>query len=378
MSKRRRILFAIGSLECGGSERQLLGILNHLDRERFEPHLYLLNRTGDFLGDVPDDVPITAFSDVPVRGLYFPGRIMRQQVAHLTDHLRTSKPDCLYDRAFLLPLVTAPATSKTGIPRVSAIVSDPDRALTFSVHRFRRFKRAILRRACRQASKIVAVSDGVREASIDYYGLDPKRVVTIANGFEFDRINQLAQATEIERLDQSDTFHIVSVGRLQQEKDFETLIAAVAKVRQQTSRTIRLTLVGDGPSRQSLEQQARDNPVQFVGFQSNPFPWMKAADLFCLTSKYEGMPNVLVEAMACGTPVISTDCPHGPREILADGKYGALVAVRDANALANAIISAMNDPDLLRQQANAATASIQQRYSMASSVGQLESLFLEL
>ena len=94
MTDRIRVLFAIGSLGCGGSERQLLNILERIDRSRFEPHLYLLDRSGEFLSLVPDDVSITAFSDdFRTDGLYIPGRIFRQQVSHLTSHLKQSRFD---------------------------------------------------------------------------------------------------------------------------------------------------------------------------------------------------------------------------------------------------------------------------------------------
>jgi glycosyltransferase involved in cell wall biosynthesis len=383
MQERRRVLFAIGSLACGGSERQLLGILKNLDRTQFEPHLYLLNRTGDFLEDVPDDVSVTAFSDLPRSGYYFPGRIMRQQIAHLTNHLESLKPHAVYDRAFLLPLVTAPATKRACVPRVSTIVSDPHRALQFSVKRFRRFKRAILHRACQQATRVVAVSAGVRQAAIDYYGISENKVEMISNGFEFDEIEAQATDGKTEIARQEDAFHIVSVGRLQHEKDLETLISAVAQVsRQQPTRKLQVTLVGEGPSRSNLEQLATasglDDVVQFVGYQSNPFAWMKAADLFCMTSKYEGMPNVLVEAIICGVPVISTDCPHGPHEILDGGRLGGLVPVGDSNALANSICDVMDNPNTAKQKAKSAKISIMERYSMPSSVKQLESLLLDL
>lgn len=384
MHNRRRVLFVIGSLDCGGSERQVIGILKNLDRTQFEPHLYLLNRTGDFLSDVPDDVSITAFSDASSpSGWYFPGRIMRQQIAHLTQHLQTLRPDVVYDRAFLLPLVTAPATKRTGIPRVTTIVSDPARALQFSVKRFRHFKRSILKRSCQQATRVIAVSEGVRQAAIEYYALPEHVVETIPNGYAFEEIIQLADEPNPQAASEPNAFHIVSVGRLQHEKDFETLIEATAKVvGTQIEKTIRVSIVGAGPSQAALEQLIVSHDLksvmQCVGFQSNPYSWMKSADLFCLTSKYEGLPNVLIEAMACGVPVISTDCPHGPNEILCGGELGEIVTVGDIAALAQAIAGVISNPVDARQRASLALASIQERYSMATSVHQLEDLLLEV
>ena len=106
----------------------------------------------------------------------------------------------------------------------------------------------------------------------------------------------------------------------------------------------RLLILGSGPLDEALRAQAAalelDKSVCFVGFQANPLPWLRRADAFVLSSRSEGFGNVLVEAMACGTPVISTDCDHGPREILQDGRYGVLVPPRDPQALANAFDTA--------------------------------------
>ena len=117
MSRRLRVLFAIGSLAAGGSERQILNILRHIDRQHIEPHLYLLDRSGEFLRDVPTDVCIAAFSDEhPTANWYFPGRIRRQQVAHLSKVLVEQRIDVLYDRTFLMPLITTPlAQSMQGV-----------------------------------------------------------------------------------------------------------------------------------------------------------------------------------------------------------------------------------------------------------------------
>ena len=166
MTGRTRVLFTIGSLGCGGSERQLLNILSRLDRDRFEPHLYLLDRSGEFLADVPGDVTVTAFSDAPgAGGLTLPGTVFRRQIAHLTRHLRAEKFDVVYDRTFLMPPVTGPAALACGVPRVSTVTADPRRDLANNLHRFVWVKKKLLGRALRNASSVVGVSDGVRQAA---------------------------------------------------------------------------------------------------------------------------------------------------------------------------------------------------------------------
>jgi glycosyltransferase involved in cell wall biosynthesis len=152
---------------------------------------------------------------------------------------------------------------------------------------------------------------------------------------------------------------VLGVGRLHPQKDFGTLIKAFARVRSQ--RDARLIILGDDRGhamRNDLLSLAENlgvsNDLDLAGFSSNPFSFMAKAAVFVLSSQYEGCPNVLVEALACGCPVVSTRCPHGPDEILEDGKYGTLVEVGDEVAMAEAISATLDTPqdrDFLRERA---------------------------
>ncbi|XWK88417.1 MAG: glycosyltransferase [Phormidium sp.] len=149
---------------------------------------------------------------------------------------------------------------------------------------------------------------------------------------------------------------ILAVGRLDKQKDFPTLIRAFAQVKQQ--RPARLIILGEGQDRVSLEALVQElgleKEVALPGFVDNPFAYMKRSALFVLSSLYEGLPTVLIEAIAVGTPVVSTDCKSGPAEILENGRYGKLVPVGDIPAMAQAIISALEHPldaALLQQKA---------------------------
>jgi len=136
---------------------------------------------------------------------------------------------------------------------------------------------------------------------------------------------------------------ILGVGRHYPQKGFDTLLRAFARVRQETP--ARLVILGEGPERPNLERLASElgvaADVDMPGFDPNPFRYMKRAGVFVLSSRYEGLPNVLIQAMACGCPVVSTDCPNGPAEILDGGRYGALVPVDDVEAMARAIVRAL-------------------------------------
>ena len=391
MTSRIRVLLAIGSLGGGGSERQLIGILRRLDRSRFEPHLYLLNRSGEFLNDVPDDVPLTAFTDsAATSGFYLPGRIHRQQVRHLTNTLRDLRIDVLYDRTAMMTLVSGPASQQVDVPLVSTIVVDPELDLRENFTRFRWQKRRVLTRAYRSAAVVIANSESLRRASVEFYGLDESRTRTIYNGFEFDRIRELAGGETRTRQRGGPTkFHIVAVGRLQPQKGFTDLIEAVrVLVQDRRQSNIKLTIAGQGPDqaalRELIHRHELDPFVKLPGFVENPYSLLRQADAFCLSSTYEGMPNVLVEAMACDVPVVATDCPHGPIEVLKGGQFGRLVPpgspVKLAVALAEMISdheAAQADDEIARRlQADLRNAreSVERRFAIADRVEELESV----
>ena len=150
---------------------------------------------------------------------------------------------------------------------------------------------------------------------------------------------------------------ILSVNRLHPQKDLPTLLRAFAEV-VKLKQSSRLIILGQGPEENKLKKIADKlgirNTVDFVGFQQNSFSWMDKADVFVLSSLFEGCPNTLIEAMACETPVVSTDCQSGPREILKDGRLGRLVQVGNHKELASAILETLKNPvssKVLRERA---------------------------
>ena len=142
---------------------------------------------------------------------------------------------------------------------------------------------------------------------------------------------------------------IIAIGRLSEQKNFSLLLQSFAKVLESTK--ARLIIFGEGPLRSDLENLVKElnlqDAVLLPGVVANPYNYLNNADLFVLSSNYEGLPNALVEALACGCPVVSTDCQSGPREILDDGKYGILVEPSDVNGLARAILQSLNSENKL-------------------------------
>ncbi len=382
MSK-RKILFVLGSLGAGGAERQVLRILSHLDRDRYEPCLYVVYREGDLVDQVPTDVPVFAYWENRSKPrINFPGRILLSQARDLARVIRREQIDLVYDRASQMTLTTSLAMRGMTVPRISVAVGEPSRDFSLLHSRFAFAKRYLLRRAYHSATRVVAVSEGVREGLIDFYALPPSKVTTCSNMFDIDQIDRDANEP-FDRYDK-DRFEIASVGRLSPEKGQLDLLKAIDQlVNVKRLSQVRLWLVGDGPTEQELRafvaEHKLEQHVTFAGYQANPLPFVKHAQLFCLPSLYEGMPNALVEAMICGTPVIATDCRSGPREILgADNERGTLVPAGDSNALAAAIHDVVSNQDSAKAKTDAARQYIIDNYSLNCGLQRLESLFDEL
>lgn len=198
-----------------------------------------------------------------------------------------------------------------------------------------------------KSKKVVAVSDGVRGDLVQKLGLTKGQVETIYNPVVSDEVEALANKEEVHPwLHDGGPPIVLAAGRLTRIKDFPTLLRAFAKVA--STRPVRLIVLGDGGWRRRLERHARKleikDRVWFGGWTNNPFPFMRRAAVFVLSSRYEGLGNVLIEALACGCPCVSTDCPHGPAEILDNGRIGPLVRVGDVEGLAKAIEQTLDSP----------------------------------
>jgi glycosyltransferase involved in cell wall biosynthesis len=198
-----------------------------------------------------------------------------------------------------------------------------------------------------QVDRIIAVSNGVKESLIQTGNVPESLIQTIYNPVITPAVlQQMEVPANHPWFEQSHIPVIISAGRLTKQKDHATLLQAFATLRKQMP--AKLLILGDGEERPILERLAQKLNIQdhisLPGFVENPFSYMKRADVFVLSSRWEGFGNVLVEAMACQTPVVSTDCPSGPSEILENGKYGSLTPVGNADMLANAMLEMLNRP----------------------------------
>jgi glycosyltransferase involved in cell wall biosynthesis len=213
-----------------------------------------------------------------------------------------------------------------------------------------------MRRTYARADAIVAISKGVADDLIIGVGVPSERVVVIYNPAITPEISAKSRqpANHAWFTERSDGAAIIlGVGRPGVQKDFPTLLRAFAKVRSQ--RPSRLVIIGESLSKAKQEERVAEMKMlaqelgvaedfSLIGFQDNPYAFMARAQCFALSSRYEGFGNVVLEALACGCPVVSTDCPSGPAEILNHGEFGALVPVGDSDALAAAILATLEAP----------------------------------
>jgi len=226
-------------------------------------------------------------------------------------------------------------------------------------HRLRAYRAlmpTLVRRLYPRAQGFIAVSHGVKEDLVRQFGVPADRIRVIPNAVELKRVRALAAEEPGLAVDWR-VSTVIAVGRLTAQKGFRHLLDAFARLTRQ--RSCQLLIVGEGRDRASLWRQARalgiHEWVHMVGFQANPFALMARSRVFVLSSLWEGFPFVLLEAMACGVPVVSTDCPSGPGELIVNGENGLLVPPADPVALADAMEALLVDQSRAARLAEAAS-----------------------
>ena len=274
----------------------------------------------------------------------------------LVRYLRRKQPQAMLSAMGYANIVALWARRLAGVP--TRVVVSERNTLSSSVQHASswrgRLMPHLIRRFYPLADGIVAVSKGVADDLAQVTGIPREHIQVIYNPVVTPELQEKAQAPlEHPWFAPGESPVLLAVGRLTAQKDFPTLIHAFAQVRRACS--VRLLILGDGEERPALEAIVRrlglERDVSLPGWVSNPYAYMARASLFVLSSRWEGLPGVLIEAMYCGMLLIATDCPSGPREILRNGQYGHLVPVGDVAALALAIESALagKRPGLTRE-----------------------------
>jgi glycosyltransferase involved in cell wall biosynthesis len=357
-------------LAGGGVERQSLIIAEEFRRQGADVTLVLHRLRGQLLAEVPAGLRIVDLQST--RTLL--------DIPRLARFLRREKPDILLSNVDLNNIAALLAKAVSG-SATKVVICQHNPIYSGSVMGENWLYRHIAityRMLSPLIAGAVAVSGGVAAELEGFAGLAGGRVLTISNpvvGPDFQVRSE--PAADHPWLQQSEQPTFVTAGRLVSQKDHETLIRALAIHRRRFAG--RLIVLGSGPLRESLQSLADaldlTKSVAFVGFQSNALPFFRQADAFVLSSRCEGFGNVIVEALGCGTPVISTNCKHGPAEILDNGRYGVLVEPRDPAALA----AAMDEVATLRERFPAALLRRRaEEYSYAACASRYMAMFKAL
>lgn len=333
-----RLVVYQSHMRGGGAQRVTLIMLNNLDRKRFAPILVLRRRGGDLEEYVPADVPV-----------YYLGSRVRSAWIRLALLLRKLEPDVMLSMSTMgnLTACLAHTAGRVRSPLLVAEHNTLSQAWGSSKMQLAwiRFLKNLL---YRRARNVIAVSRGVADDLAAQAGIPDRKMRVIYNPVIARGFYERASA-EIDH----PWFHdgsriILAASRLVPQKDLPMLLESFRLLR--SERSARLLILGDGEMLQPLQAQARDlgiaDDVDFLGFVVDAPAYMRRCTVFALSSRYEGLPVALIEAMACGVPVVSTDCPSGPSEIITPERDGLLVPVGDAAALAGAFKRLLDDPDL--------------------------------
>lgn len=349
---RQKVLWFTTSLGGGGAESHLIRVANALDRNEFECEIAVA-RGGGVLESRLRAVPLRAFSGPKSRSS---SASLLRAVTPLRRLLRESPPDliCSVMGPANVVALAAVAGMKSRPALVLCAQNNPQLAFA-GWHPLNMAVRYGMRHHYRRADAIVALSQGVAGALPEFDAALTRTIHVIPNAALDDSLEaERHAACPVAR---PEGHLLVACGRLNEQKAYPVLLEAVAQLNRQ--RVVSLWIVGEGPLRQVLEQRVAQlgiaHRVQFLGFHSNPYPLLAAADVFVLSSHYEGFGNVIVEAMACGAPVVSTNCPYGPQDIIRSGENGILVEPNDPTALAQGILRVLDDEALRTRLVEAGT-----------------------
>ena len=363
MRKKQLLAILLPDLRGGGAERVAVNIANSFVDRGYAVDMVLLSATGEFLADLRPEIRVVDLQIKRLRWVLLP--LMR--------YLREARPVAVLSCMWPLTIATVLARALSRVPSRLVVAEHTTWSRSELLKRWTVDwqVRTSMHYIFPHADAIVTVSQGAADDLAHFAKLDRNAITVIYNPVVGDE--KPSANTPLIPTDWWTGSHrkLLAVGTLKPIKDYSTLLIALAQLRQRID--VRLLILGEGECRPDLETQARQlgiaSSVFMPGFVKDLSPYYQHADLHILSSTGEGLPTVLIEAIAVGTPVVSTDCPSGPREILCDGQFGHLVPVGDANALAAAMAESLattHDRGALKARA--------QDFSIDKAVDQYEKL----
>ncbi|RKQ96837.1 glycosyltransferase involved in cell wall biosynthesis [Kushneria sinocarnis] len=351
----------MGALPLGSRERMMISVARALMAAGHRVDLLVPGSSPHWREAVPEGARLLEL------GRGFVDRLRNKQrlalcVPLIARYLRRECPDVLFTMS-IPPNLAGLAAGRLAGSRVPVVIRQSNVVHLASSEAYRnvraRRRDRLIPLLYPSAEGAIAVSHGVADNLQRVTTLPAERIRVIYNQVVGPELQErAAEPVECSWLEDAEVPVLLAVGRLVTKKDYPTLLRTLARLRQRMGE-VRLIILGEGDQRSHLEalrsELGLEQAVALPGRIDNPFAWMARADLLVLSSISEGMPSVLIEAMACGCPVVATDCPAGPAEILGQGRYGRLVPVGDEPALADAIEATLCEPvngALLAQRAD--------------------------
>jgi len=372
--KKIRVLFVINSLAGGGAERVLVHILENLDRSQFDISLCTFSSQVDY--NIPSDIKYFSFN----KRNYFD---LLSIIYKLKNIFQFEKYDVVVSFLTYTNIFVTISWLLSG-KKIPLVISERCNPIdNLKNQRYSRIKLKLISKLYPFANVVITVSEGVKKSLLSCFKIPTTKLKVIYNPVNIKKIDILRR----EKITEEAVFKndnkpiIISCGRLTKQKNYPSLIKAI-KILKDTGIKANLIILGKGEEEKRLKKLVKDlnleKEVRFLGFKKNPYKYISRATIFVLSSKYEGFPNVLLEAMACEVPVISTDCHYGPSEIIEHGKNGFLVPVNDEYALAEKIKILLKEPTLRRNFAIEGRKTVEKKFDLKRIIKQWEDLITHI
>ncbi|MHD0318181.1 glycosyltransferase [Fusobacterium varium] len=352
---KKKICFYMNTFLVGGIEKVLIELLENIDKDKFNIKLligYNLQELEILKEDIPQNVEIKHLinEEFLIKGKKKKSSGKMKNYEKILDESLSWIRKILLKRRLLHYIKNDEIIidfDMTLAPYSKKLKENYKKIITFCHFSFKNYNRGIesrqkkLGKRLMNYNRILVISDEMKKEGEEIYPFLKEKFFRIYNSFDFNKIREKSlQENTIKQKEYLKDNYIVAVGRLEEtQKDFTTLIEAYALVESKIKE--KLFIIGEGRHRKELENLVKklkiEEKVLFMGYQSNPFPWIKNSNLFVHSSKFEGLPTVLIEAMILERPIIATDCPTGPKEILENGKSGILVSIGNKKELAEKI-----------------------------------------
>lgn len=369
-----KLLIVLPHLRGGGAQRVAVNLINYLDRD-IALNLFLINNDGFLIDYIEKDIKIIASKS----------KKTRKAIYELRALIDKNRYDAVFTMKDYLGLMLSVAVwlTKTRPPIIYREVIHKSTSGSFEINN--KLKRKVwhyLERYVFNKVKIIIVpSEAMKQDLIINYAIDSNKIRVINNPVDINLIEAMADQAVDHPWFESSIPVVVGMGRLTGQKGFRELINAFNLVNKKNI-NLRLVIIGDGEERPRLKKLVDElqlnDVVDFLGSQDNPYKYISKADIFVSSSFYEGFPNALLEAMACNTVVISTDCLSGPAEIINHYQNGILVPVGNAEKMAAEIANLIENPKLAGNFTAAAKKTVVEKYAANVVAKKYQDVFAEL